>query len=819
MKDHVDTALAEPKPSRAVDQSWTIQVDSLDAFPDAFLELDQDGRISAWNSRAEFTFGWPRADAIGKRFCELIVSPEQQDVCEKAFRDLLQPKAASSPNRRAEIMGQHRDGHAIPIELSLFLTCRAGTGYLGVFARDMSWHKHAEEGAEKRLHDLINQLGEEYFETDLRGNYVFANTRLGEYYHVQSGAELSGKNFRAFFSPEDIQMLKQGFHEVYLTGERRRQEFSIVLNGRLIYVEHTVSLKRDSSGNPVGFMVLSRDCTERKLAQMELAKAIEAAEAASKAKSEFLANMSHEIRTPLNGVVGTLELARDTEMTPDQRELLDMASASARGLLAVINDILDFSKIEAGKLEFECIEFELREVVAEALRSLAIRAHEKGLELAYDVAREVPRFLLGDPARLKQVLLNLVGNAIKFTQAGEVLVRVDLPEAVSGPNCVRIRFSVSDTGIGIQSEKQGLIFDAFSQADSSTTRRFGGTGLGLAISQRLVNLMGGEIEVESEPGQGSTFRFSAKFQAGTGAAENEVAAAKVQIRGLRVLIVDDNATNRRILERLLASWDMLPLSAGSGREALEIMQRAAASDTPFDMILTDCRMPEMDGFQLVDQIRNSAHLPPVSIMMLTSDDYHSSASRCREMGIGQYLIKPVKQSELLSALCGLLNAQTGPEEIASLKPPRREQVRTPPLKILLAEDNRVNQRLAVRMLEKLGHRVVIAGNGREALARLDEHEFDLAFMDVQMPDMDGLSAAAAIREKERGGLKHLPIVALTAHAMSGDRQFCLAAGMDDYLPKPIDSKQLEQVIARVIAAHPACLPHPLAEVTIPCGVP
>jgi PAS domain S-box-containing protein len=798
MVDHLNKTSIEPEPSGVIEQPWTIQGDSLDSFPDAFIELDQDGQISGWNSRAQFTFGWPRAEAIGRKFCELIVSPSHQDACEKAIQSFFEPKAESPISPRMEIDGHHRDGHKIPIELSLLLTRRGETSCLGIFARDITWNKQVEEEADKRLHGLIDQLGEEYFETDLRGNYIFANLRVNDYYHVQSGAELTGKNFRAFFSPEDIKTLKDLFHEVYLTGERKRQEFSVVLNGRLIYVEHTVSLKRDSRGNPVGFIVLSRDCTDRKLAQIQLAKATEAAQAASRAKSEFLANMSHEIRTPLNGVLGTLELARDTNLTSEQRELLAMTEASANALLTVINDILDFSKIEAGKLTFECIEFDLRETVGEALRSLAISAHQKGLELAYEVAPEVPRFLLGDPARLKQVLFNLIGNAIKFTNRGEVVLRVERMNTEFGGDQAQVRFAVSDTGIGIESEKQKLIFDAFSQADSSTTRRYGGTGLGLAISSRLVKLMGSEIQVQSESGQGSTFYFNARFDIGAGAHASEVAAEE-PIRGLRALIVDDNATNRRILEKLLASWGMLPITADSGKVALEIMMNASASGAPFDVVLTDCHMPEMDGFELVDQIRQITALSTISIMMLTSDDYHSSAPRCREMGITKYLIKPIKQSELLSGLRGL-KALMPLEEPSSAKPRHDEWIGTPGLEILLAEDNIVNQRLAARMLEKLGHRVMIAANGREALAKIDAHPFDLVLMDVQMPEMDGLAAGAAIREKERGGRTHLPIIALTAHAMSGDRQLCLDAGMDDYLPKPIDSKQLKQVISRVMCA-------------------
>ena len=776
--------------------SCSIPSGSLDAFPDAFIELDTSGLITAWSAQAETLFGWRREECLGQDFCNSMVPESHQRAFQKATRAFFAPEGESQRRPRIEIHARTRNGQEVPLELSLFLTRRADSDALGIFARDITHRLELEEGAEQRLRSLIDQLGEEYFETDLRGNYIFVNTRLYEYFHIESSTELTGKNFENFFTPEDVKMFKEGFREVYLTGQRKRQEYFIVLNGRPIYVEHTVSLKRDSNGQPVGFIVLSRDCTERKLAQMQLAKAMEAAEAASRAKSEFLANMSHEIRTPLNGVIGTLELARDTNLTPEQRELLDMATASANGLLVVINDILDFSKIEAGKLHFEHIDFEVREMVAEALRSLAIRAHQKGLELTYDVAPDIPRVLVGDPARLSQVLLNLVGNAIKFTEHGEVSLCVDRVVVPADGDHAQLRFSVSDTGIGIDSEKQKLIFDAFAQADSSTTRRYGGTGLGLAISLRLVQLMGGELRVQSDPGKGSTFHFSAPFNVGTGASAEIISVAKEQLRGMRVLIVDDNPTNRCILEKLLASWGMLPVTVDGAKSGLEFMNRAAAAGDPFPLVLTDCRMPEMDGFQMVDEIRKNNALSTPSIMMLTSDDYHHSAARCREMGISKYLIKPVKQSELLAALSGLVQSSSLRQLAEGVQ--LHEQPSGPSLHVLLAEDNLVNQKVAARMIEKLGHRVVIARNGREALDRLRELQFDLVLMDVQMPEMDGPSAVAAIRESEQGSDRHLPIIALTAHAMTGDRQLCLDAGMDDYLPKPIDFKQLRQVIARVM---------------------
>ena len=787
----------------------------LDSFPDAFVEFDAGGTITAWNAHAESLFGWPAADAIGKNFYQSIASPNNPLIAAQVTRALLAGPFTASDSRPIEIQGRGREVRDLPLELSFFPTCHGDSNRVGIFVRDISHRKQIEQDAEQRVLALVDQFGEEYFEADLRGNYTFANTRLCEYFGIQSSAELVGRNFRDFFSAEDVDMFKEAFREVYVTGERKRMEFSIVMRGRLIHVEHTISLKRNLSGQPIGFMVLSRDCTDRKLAQMELAKAMKAAEAASKAKSEFLANMSHEIRTPLNGVIGTLDLARDTGLNEEQTELFDMAVSSANALLGVINDILDFSKIEAGKLEFESIEFEIREVVAEALRSLAIRAHQKHLELAYEVAQDVPRVLIGDPARVMQVLLNLVGNAIKFTDKGEVTLRVSCPQ-VCGPGQAYVRFAVSDTGIGIPVEKQKVIFDAFSQADSSTTRRYGGTGLGLAISSHLVQKMGGELRLESEPGNGSTFHFCTDFPVAA-RANAEAAPSLELVRGLRALIVDDNETNRLILEKLLSSWGLIPVSAGSAPHALELMHQAAAQGTLFHVVLTDCRMPDVDGFELVARIRRVEALATASIMMLTSDDYHHSAARCREMGISKYLIKPVKQSELLAALCALLQAHDAERRRLPNQPRHVDPALiSSRLKVLLAEDNLVNQVVAAKMFEKLGHDVTIAGNGREALAKLHGSSFDLVFMDVQMPEMDGPTTAAAIREIERGTLKHLPIVALTAHAMSGDRQFCLDAGMDDYLSKPIDFNELKQVIARVMDTR-VTLPGP--GVSLPIAAP
>ncbi len=659
----------------------------------------------------------------------------------------------------------------------------------------------------RMLRALIDNVPDFMYVKDIESRFVTANTSLARSVGAHNHEQLLGKTDRDFYSPELADAYFQDDQTVMRTKQPLfdREEECVNESGEKIFLLTTKVPLLDNRGEVTGIVGVGRDITARLKAERAMQKAREAAEAASQAKSEFLANMSHEIRTPLNGIMGMTDLALDTDLTAEQREYLETVKMSSDSLLIVINDILDFSKIEAGKIDLEAVNFNLRDCLETTLKTLALRADAKGLELLCEIAPKVPGVVQGDSGRLRQVLVNLVGNAIKFTDKGEVALSVRL-EVEDGDDRLLL-FTVSDTGIGIPLEKQKMIFDPFTQADTSTTRKYGGTGLGLTISSRLVHMMDGRIWLESEAGHGTHFYFTVQFKHVGGEAPIETLAPPEILRGIKVLIADDNATNRRILQAMLERWGMQVRSVESGEEALAELSAAARAAAPYALILTDMHMPEMDGFKLVARIRQTPELSTATIMMLTSSESRGDAQRCKALGVSAHLLKPIRQSELHEAIARVVGArgQQSALPLITRYSAQHPQAPSESLRILLAEDNLVNQRLMSRLLEKKGHRVVVAADGREALAALEKDTFDLVLMDIQMPEMNGMEATARVREKEKLTGGHQPIVALTAHAMKGDQELCLAGGMDGYLAKPIRAQELDQILDQYVARAAAVL--------------
>ena len=784
---------------KVIRDSQALYSSLVENLPVNVFRKDLEGRIVFGNRRYCETLGLPLEELLGKTDFDLF-PPE---LAEKYRKD---DAAVLATEEGWEDVEEHRkpDGEMIYVHvLKTPVRDAEGnvTGIQGMFW-DVTARKQAEAALEQErylLHSLMDNLPHNIYFKDKESRFTRINKALADNFGLGDASEAIGKTDFDFFTDEHAGAAMADEQEIIRSGRPLvdKEEEETWTNGHSSWALTTKMPLYGNDGSVVGTFGISRDITEQKRAAEALRVAKEAAEAANRAKSDFLANMSHEIRTPMNAIIGMTELVLDTPLADSQQDYLKMVRESGDALLALINDILDFSKIEAGKLELESVPFDLREILGDTMKSLAMRAHSKGLELACEIQSDVPDRLVGDPGRLRQIVVNLVGNAVKFTDTGEVVLTVGHESRSDGE--VVLRFAVSDTGIGIPEDKAAHIFGAFEQADSTTTRRFGGTGLGLPISSRLVESMGGRISVESRVGHGSTFHFTAKFPVATADAPTGPTLKPAVIRDTTVLIVDDNATNRRILREMLSNWGMRPATAESVREALPLLRGAHQAGEPYVLVLTDANMPDVDGFTLAKEIKEDRMLGSTIIMMLTSGDRHGDVTRCGELGLAAYLLKPIKQSELFDAIVLALGVAEA-EDDSSSKAVAEETAQLRPLRVLLAEDSLVNQRLAVGLLEKHGHTVVVAGHGREAIGTLQSQTFDVVLMDVQMPEMDGFEATAAIRHQEQRTGGHIPIVAMTAHAMKGDRERCLAAGMDSYISKPIRASQLFQVIESVLAA-------------------
>ena len=774
----------------------------------AIVATNPDGVITLFNSGAERMLGYTAAEMVGKQTPAIFhlaseIEARARTLSERLGRPVRGNDVFHGETEELEWTYVRKDGtHLIAsVSINEILDVQGTiTGYLGI-AQDITKRKESESKLQlltERLSLATSVAALGVWEWDVANSSMSWDDTMAEIYGFSLKQESPYEQWKNAVYPEDLPAAEGALKKVMDEKGRAAVDFRIKRrDGAIRYLSAAEGVVLDEGGNVSKIIGVNIDVTTRRKVEADLQRAKDDAEAANRAKSEFLANMSHEIRTPMNGIMGMTELVLDTELDAEQREYLNLAKMSADSLLSLINDILDYSKIEAGKLEIDAIDFNLGDCLGDTMKTLSLRAHQKGLELAFEIEPNVPDALIGDPGRVRQIILNLVGNAIKFTEVGEVVLSVQSMTHVGDE--LELRFTVTDTGIGILPEKQATIFEAFEQADGSMTRKYGGSGLGLAISSRLVELMGGRIWVESELGKGSRFHFTANFKVQKSATRTIVPRDPTTLADMRVLVVDDNATNRQILTKMLEGWRMKPTTADSGANAIATLTEAEAIGRGFPLILLDAQMPEMDGFALAEYIKGHPSCRSATMMMLSSAGQRGDAKRCRELGVAAYLTKPVRQSELMDTILTALGTRAKSEAKPALVTRHTLRESQNRLRVLLAEDNAVNQLVALRLLERFGHTVTVAANGKKAVEAWEKGGFDAILMDVQMPEMDGWEATQAIREKERSTGLHVPIIAMTAHAMKGDDERCFAAGMDDYLTKPIRTEELMTALENVAA--------------------